>query len=304
MQSKNNNFSVNDNNVGMRLDKWLSEKTGETRSSIRRRIENHEVKTIGGTIKGNYRVRLGETYFIQEAKEKETIIPKHMPLDICYEDEYLLVVNKPSGQLVHPIHYDDSNSLVSGLLDHAELADTGDSLRPGIVHRLDKDTSGLLLVVKKDELVSTVLEDFAKNNVSRQYLAFVKGVPNHLQGTINENIAKTTYNPLKREVVSVGGRQACTHYKLLAYDPNYSLLRCRLETGRTHQIRVHLSHIGLPIVGDPLYGIKRNKFGFNGQALHAHYLRFIHPVMRTEMEFFAEAPSVFKYAVSTLTDVL
>lgn len=293
-------FQVTEAEAGMRLDQWLALKTGLSRSALKKRIQDNTIEATTGLVKANRIVATGEVFGVQAKAALSPPSPCAMSLDVRYEDPYLLVVNKPVGMLVHPTREGDNTSLVSGLLAYSALAASEDPLRPGIVHRLDRDTSGLLVVAKTTPAYEKLKVDFSHHRVRRDYLAIVDGVPTETHMTISKPIAKTAHNRLKRMTVETGGRPAVTHVNTLLFDAGYALLCCTLETGRTHQIRVHLSALGYPIVGDPLYGQARNPFGFKGQALHAHHMIFDHPVLGNKIECWAPVPHVFRRAVQRL----
>lgn len=293
-------YMVKAHEAGTRLDQWLAQASGLSRSAVKKRIQEGAICSNVSPIKANHLVVAGEWFELLTEQVSTQVISRAMPLDIRFEDSHVIVVNKPSNMLVHPVLPADDTSLVSGLLAHTALAESEDPMRPGIVHRLDKDTTGLVLAAKTTAAFLALKSAFMDHHVIREYLAIVHGVPVHQSGTIAKAIAKTTYNRLKRETVSVGGRRAVTHYRVLLHADRFALLHCRLDTGRTHQIRVHLQSIGLPVVGDPLYGQPKNVFGFRGQALHAHHLVFNHPISGDRIECWAPAPPVFQNAVRRL----
>jgi len=285
---------------GVRLDKWLSSRIAElSRSRLQALLAAGQVQQGGRTINdASYRVKPGDTFYItipplvDAAPEPEAI-----PLNVVYEDSALIVIDKPAGLVVHPAAGNWRGTLVHALLSHCSdsLSGIGGVRRPGIVHRLDKQTSGLLVAAKTDRAHAALAGQFAAHTVQRSYLAFVWGAPHPAQGRIVTQIGRSPSNRQKMAVRPHGGREAITNYEVLqrfgdAQKPVISLVRCRLETGRTHQIRVHMAHIGHPIVGDPVYGGGRSRArglpdnalraiaGLGRQALHATSLGFIHPL--------------------------
>lgn len=239
------------------------------------------------------KVRAGQAYNILIPEpEPSALQPVAMPLDIVYEDSHLMVINKQAGMTVHPAPGHGSDTLVNALLAHCgdSLSGIGGVMRPGIVHRIDKDTSGLLVVAKHDAAHRHLAAQLASRTLKRQYIAIVKGIPKPLAGTIEANIARSPVNRQKMTVVRSGGKEAMTHYKVEEVLVNSAMVRCSLETGRTHQIRVHLSHIGYPLIGDPVYGRKGKNHDFPRQALHAAMLTLIHPASENIMEFSADVP--------------
>jgi len=230
----------------------------------------------------------------------ENVEPEEMDLDIYYEDRDVLVVNKPKGMVVHPAPGHSSGTLVNGLMAHCkDLSGINGVLRPGIVHRLDKDTSGLLVVAKNDESHLSLASQIKNRSVKREYQALVHGNVHLDQGTIDAPIAR---HPIHRKRMAVvdGGRRAVTHYTVIERFGDYSLLHLQLETGRTHQIRVHLSHANHPVVGDPVYGPKHAHFGLSGQLLHAWKLTFAHPATHQTMTFEASLPRHFQIVLNKL----
>lgn len=249
------------------------------------------------------KVKQAERYFISvpESAPAEIIVSNHK-LDVLYEDEWLLVINKPPGMTVHPAPGHSDDTLVNALLGHCgdSLSGIGGVMRPGIVHRIDKDTSGLLVVAKQDAAHRHLSEQLAARTLKREYICVVKGQPTPPQGTINAAIGRSSSNRKKMAVVKSGGRHAVTHYALMEGWRDASVLRCTLETGRTHQIRVHLAHIGHPIIGDPVYGRKMKGVDFTRQALHAQKLRLIHPATGKAMEFEAPLPPDMQALIADL----
>lgn len=326
---------VEEDDKGLRLDKFLSDKFNDiSRSRLKSLISEGQV-FISGTenkiIDPSYRIKVGESYsvYIPEVVEPEPE-GEDIPLDIHYEDDDLLVLYKPAGMVVHPAPGNYSGTLVNALIHHC-----GDSLsgingvkRPGIVHRIDKDTSGLMVVAKTDRAHKGLSKQFAKHTLERAYLAVVWGVPNPTSGTIDKPLKRDPKNRLKI-AVREGGKEAITHYKVVkrlepprkimsrsnvtkGVPPSLSLVECRLETGRTHQVRVHMAHSGYPLVGDPLYSRRGNPqknftdrakealANFNRQALHAYVIGFTHPVTKEALTFEIELPDDIKELIKAL----
>lgn len=281
---------IDTNDIGTRIDKYLTDNTDYTRSKIQKMIENGNILVNNKQTKDSYKLKENDRITIEEYNEEIDIEPENIPLDIYYEDEDLIVVNKPSGMVVHPAngHYNDT--LVNGLMYHTNLS-SGD-VRPGIVHRIDKDTSGLLLVAKNDDVHLYLSNELKKQKVNRKYIALVYGVINEDTATIDAPIGRDLFDRKKMAVTDVNSKEAITDLRVLERYNNATLIECTLRTGRTHQIRVHLNYINHPIVNDPLYGKKKviNDFG---QCLHAKTIGFNHPITHEYMEFTKDAPKEF-----------
>ncbi len=297
------NLIVTENEKNIRLDVYLVKQYEKfSRSYIQKLIEKHYIKVNKKPTKSNYIVKFGDKIKINLPKKGEPIIePKNIQIDILYEDDDIIIVNKRKGMLVHPTHDNYSDTLVNGLLYHygSNLSDIGGKMRPGIVHRIDKDTSGLLVVAKNNNSHKILAKQFKQYTVNRRYHAVVSGVIKEANATVDAPIGRNPVNRLKRTVLS-GGRHAVTHFKVLKRFRGYTYIEAKLETGRTHQIRVHLSYIGKPILGDPVYGHTNSGFGLEGQVLHAKILGFIHPTKNKYIEFTSELPWYF----NKLLDVL
>jgi len=288
---------------GLRLDKWLTSQIEDlTRTAVQNLVESGEVLVNGKTVAKNYKQKAGDVVEINIPEPVElNTEPENIPLDIIYEDSSLLVVNKPKGMVVHPAPGNYSGTLVNALLYHCgdSLSGINGVIRPGIVHRIDKDTSGLLIVAKNNEAHLKLSEQLKERKAMRKYVALVNGNIKEDSGTINKPIGR---NPSDRKKMAVvfGGREAVTHFNVLERFGQYTLVECILETGRTHQIRVHMASIGHSIVGDPLYGIKKEKFNLNGQLLHAKTIGFVHPRTGKMMEFTSDIPEYFENVLEKL----
>lgn len=287
---------------GERIDKFLAQKLDKSRSLVQKLIKDELVLVNGEVVKTNYSVVDGDEIDVKQLDvvDKTNIIPQPMDLDIVYEDDDLLVINKPSGLVVHPApgHYQDT--LVNGLLAYSnKLSDINGEFRPGIVHRIDKDTSGLLVVCKNNESHEALANQLSDKTLFRQYLAIVHGEIEEDEGEIIAPIGRDPSDRVKMAVVAKNSKEAQTNFKVLERHDHYTLVSCNLLTGRTHQIRVHFDFINYPLVGDPLYGIKPT-IDTKGQALHAYKLGFIHPRSGEYMEFEAKPPQEF---VDTLNQI-
>ena len=265
---------------GRRLDQFLAEQLEElTRSAAQRLAEEEHVLLNGKPLKKNYKMIGCETLEVHlPDPEPIDAVPQNIPLDIAYEDEDLLVINKPKGMVVHPAPGNPDGTVVNAVLYHCgeSLSGIGGAFRPGIVHRIDKDTSGLLIIAKNDRAHLYLSEQLKDHTLARTYEAVVIGGLKEDKGTVNAPIGRSPKDRKKMAIVS-DGRHAVTHYEVLARYPGYTHIRCKLETGRTHQIRVHMASLGHPIVGDEVYGPSKSKFDLQGQCLHARELTFLHP---------------------------
>ena len=291
---------VSDEFAGTRLDKFISESRKEiSRSHIKKLIEENQILINNKPSKPSYRIRFKDKILINLPEPEELKIkPEKIKLDVIYEDKDLIVINKPQGMITHPASGIYKGTLVNALLYHCKdsLSGINGVLRPGIVHRLDKDTSGLIIACKNDKSHKEIAKQIKERKVKRSYLAIVHRKVQYDKGTINKPIGR---HKIKREKMAVipNGRQAITHFKILKRFDKYTLLECSLETGRTHQIRVHMSSIGHPIVGDKIYG-ERWEMGDGrwdkGMMLHAYKLAFIHPRTKKEIKLEIELPERFK----------
>lgn len=282
------------NDSGKRIDKYLNENTEYTRSKIQKMIENGNVLVNNTQVKDSYKVKENDNITIEALEEVTNILPENIPLDIYYEDDDLIVVNKPSGMVVHPAPGNYTKTLVNALIYHTnELSTVNKSTRPGIVHRIDADTSGLLLVAKNDKAHNLLAEAIQKKEVTREYISLVEGVIKEDTATIDAPIGRDKNNRKKMTVTSENSKEAVTHIRVLERYNTTTLIRCKLETGRTHQIRVHLSYIGHPVVNDPVYGHSKLIDKDFGQMLHAEKLGFVHPTTKEYMEFTSKVPEKF-----------
>lgn len=278
--------------AGTRADVFLAAKLGVSRSNMQKLLEDGRVKRGEKIIKANYKVRAGEM-FVVDIPEPEPIeaVPENIPLDIIYEDDDVVVLNKARGIVVHPAPGNYTGTLVNALLYHcSNLSGINSAIRPGIVHRLDKDTSGIMIVAKNDAAHISLSQQIQSKTAVRTYLAVVRGNIKTDSGTIETQIARDKTDRKKMAVVKEGGRDAITDYEVLERFGKYTLVRCKLRTGRTHQIRVHMEYLGYPLVGDPKYSPMKTPFGIKGQALHSHTLEFTHPRTGERMKFEAPLP--------------
>ena len=279
-----------------RLDAFLaSSLDGLTRSQATRLIESGEVAVNGRAVSKSYKLAGGEDIAVTLPEpEPVEVVPQDIPLDVVYEDADVIVVNKPSGMVVHPAPGHPDGTLVNALLYHCAgtLSGVGGALRPGIVHRIDRDTSGLIIAAKNDAAHQYLSAQLADHTLARTYECIVVGALREDRGTVDAPIARHPTDR-KRMAVVAGGREAVTHWEVIARYPGYTHVRCRLETGRTHQIRVHMAYIGHPILGDTVYGAKKEVPGLTGQCLHAVGLRFLHPRTHEVMELSCPLPEEF-----------
>ena len=284
--------------VGARIDSFLAAHLeGVTRSAAQRLLEGGFVVCDSKTLAKNYRLRGDETLCVTLPEVKETeVTAQDIPLDVVYEDEDVIVVNKPVGMVVHPAPGHSDGTLVNALLHHCgdSLSGVGGEKRPGIVHRIDRDTSGLIIAAKNDASHLFLASQLSDHTLARTYECLAVGNFREDSGTVNAPIGRHPSDRKKMAVTLKNSREAVTHWEVIARYPGVTHLRCRLETGRTHQIRVHLAHIGHPILGDTVYGNKKAVPGLTGQCLHAVGLRFIHPRTGEAVELHCELPEEFK----------
>lgn len=274
---------INSDNKDIRLDNYMTNILDTTRSNITKHIKDGTIKVNDKVVKSGYMLKEKDIITYSEWKETTEVEKENIPLDIYYEDEDVLVVNKKSGMVVHPGSGNYHGTLVNALTYYTdELSDINGTDRPGIVHRIDKDTSGLLLISKNNKAHQILSDDFKNKRIKRKYIALVSGVINENTGKINAPIGRSLTDRKKMCVTDKNSKSAITNFTVLERYKNSTLIECILETGRTHQIRVHMSYIGHPVINDPVYGKKINDYG---QLLHAYYLGFNHPTTKKFMEF-------------------
>lgn len=294
---------VQANEKGARLDSYIASKEKEiSRTNVQRLIESGNILVNNNIQKISYKVQAGDeiSIVIPEAKEIE-LKPQDIKVDIVYEDSHIIVVNKPKGLVVHPAIGNPDGTLVNAIMNICKdsLSGIGGEIRPGIVHRLDKDTTGLLIIAKNDKAHINLSEQIKNREVKKMYVALVRGIVPEDEATINMPIGRSTKDRKKMAVIK-NGKEAVTHFKVLNRFKNYTLLEIKIDTGRTHQIRVHMSEIGYPVVGDMVYSNGKNEFGVEGQMLHAKSLDFKHPITEKQMHLEAELPKYFKEVIDKL----
>ena len=295
------NIKVNDN--AKRLDSFLVEKLEYSRSKIQKLIKDGTILVNDNIVSNSYLLKVDDLITIGEINEEiMDLEPENIPLDIIYEDEYLAIINKPSGMVVHPAPGNYSHTLVNALLYHFNSL-SSDKIRPGIVHRLDKDTSGLLIVAKNDKILEKLSALFSTKKIEKKYLALVWGIISHEKGTIDAPIGRDINNRQKYAVTDINSKEALTHFKVLKRYKEVTLVELTLVTGRTHQIRVHLDYIKHPVVNDKIYGNKKIINPNYGQMLHAKSLRFVHPITKKELNFLVDVPKEFNSIINEF-DVL
>ena len=290
-------YCVSEEECGLRIDRYLAEKnTDLSRSYIQKLLKNQEISVNGIPVKANYKVQQEDQILLTVPELTEPdILPEDIPLDILYEDEDLMVVNKPKGMVVHPSAGHLSGTLVNAILYHCHghLSGINGIMRPGIVHRIDMDTTGAILVCKSDFAHKDLAEQLKEHSIKRRYRAIVSGNLKEDTGRIEGPIGRHPIDRKKMAINYKNGKDAVTHYQVLERFGNATYVECRLETGRTHQIRVHMASKGHPLLGDQVYGSARNPFHLQGQALHAMILGFVHPRTGEYMEFEAPLPEYF-----------
>lgn len=283
--------------TGERLDKFLAEELSEmSRSHIQKLIKDGHISVNQKPVKANYKLSAGDEITVSVPEpEIPDILPEDIPLDIIYEDDDILVVNKPKGMVVHPAPGHYSGTLVNAIMYHCRdnLSGINGVTRPGIVHRIDMDTTGSLLICKNDRAHQSLAEQLKEHSITRKYHAIVHGNLKEDTGTVNAPIGRHPVDRKKMSVNAPNSRHAVTHYRVLERFGNYTYIECQLETGRTHQIRVHMSSIGHPILGDTVYGPAKPAFKLEGQTLHAKVLGIVHPTTGEYMEFDAPLPEYF-----------
>lgn len=296
-------YIVKQEEQGKRLDMYVANQNSEiTRTAAQRMIEQGNVLVNGKKQKVSYKILEGDVITIEKVEAKPIELKaQEIPIEIIYEDKDIIVVNKPKGMVVHPANGNPDGTLVNAIMAICKdsLSGIGGEIRPGIVHRLDKDTSGLLIVAKNDKAHVNMSEQIKNHEVKKTYIALVRGVVKENEATIDMPIGRSTSDRKKMAVVK-NGRNAVTHIKVLKRYNKYTLLEINIETGRTHQIRVHLSHIGFPIIGDYTYSNGKNEFGVVGQCLHAKCLEFKHPITGEKMKLEAPLPVYFEKILEKL----
>lgn len=300
-----NTFTVNQPEEGIRLDKYLSGQLSDySRSYIQKLIDEGFIIVNGQNPKSNYKLREGDSITVSLPEPVALDIPaQDIPLNILYEDEDILIINKPKGMVVHPAAGHRTDTLVNAVMFYCrdKLSTINGVLRPGIVHRIDRDTSGVLVVCKNDQAHRNIAEQLKVHSITRKYRAIVHGIIKEEEGTIHTLIGRHPQDRKKMSVHPGRGKDAVTHYKVLEQLKGYTYIECTLETGRTHQIRVHMASIGHPILGDMIYGPKKCPIkGLEGQTLHAMVLGFIHPTTGKYIEFQAELPEYFSELLNRL----
>ena len=294
---------VTDKDTGIRVDIYVAKALDISRSYAGNLIKNGKVSMRDRIPKANYRVAAGDEIVIEKDEAEDlTVEAENIPLDIVYEDKDIIIVNKARGMVVHPAAGNPNGTLVNALLWHCggELSGINGVIRPGIVHRLDKDTSGLMVAAKTDTAHKSLAEQIKSHTARRTYVALVHGNIVEAKGRIDAPLGRHPKDRVKMAVNMKDGKDAITHFTVLERFGNYTLVQCRLETGRTHQIRVHMAYIGHPVVNDPLYGYKRDAFPIEGQALHSCALDLVHPITKQAMHFEAPWPDDFKAVVQAV----
>lgn len=296
-------YIVEKEEKGKRLDSYIANKSEKiTRTFAEKLIKNGEVLVNNKKQKVAYKINEGDIITIEKQEAKDIKLKaQNIPVAIIYEDDDIIVVNKPKGMVVHPANGNPDGTLVNAIMAICKdsLSGIGGEIRPGIVHRLDKDTSGLLIIAKNDEAHVNVSEQIKNHEVKKTYIALVRGIIKENEATIDMPIGRST-SDRKKMAVNKKGKNAITHIKVLKRYDKYTLVEVNIETGRTHQIRVHLSYIGYPIIGDATYSNGKNEFNVQGQCLHAKKLEFVHPITGKKMELEAPLPQYFQEIINTL----
>lgn len=290
-------FIVEERYCGIRIDKYLSDMLPDSsRSFLQKLIKDADVLVNSQIVKSNYKVNLNDNIEVSVPELKETdILPQDIPLDILFEDDDIIVINKPKGMVVHPAAGHFNDTLVNALMFHCKdnLSGINGVLRPGIVHRIDMNTTGVLVACKNDYAHNFVAEQLSVHSITRKYNAIVYNCFSNDEGVVDAPIARNPVDRKKMAIDRVNGKRAVTHYKVLDNFKNFAYIECQLETGRTHQIRVHMSSIGHPLLGDDVYSSAKSPFNLQGQTLHARVLGFVHPSTKKYMEFEAPLPDYF-----------
>ena len=293
---------VVEGNENKRTDAYISEITDYSRTAVQRLIDEEKITINGKIVKSSYKVQYGDRIEIEEEPAKEIELKaQDIPLEILYEDNDIIVVNKPKGMVVHPANGNPDGTLVNAVMAICKdsLSGIGGEIRPGIVHRLDKNTSGAIIIAKNDKAHINLSEQLKKHEIKKTYIALVRGVVKENNASINMPIGRSKKDRKKMDV-DKNGKEAITHFKVMKRYKDSTLLEINIETGRTHQIRVHLSHIGYPIIGDEVYSNGKNRWNIEGQCLHAKSLDFKHPITGKQMHIEAELPEYFKKILEEL----
>lgn len=297
-------LEVSPEHAGIRIDKYLAESLPDiSRSYLQKLFRDGEIKMNGKAVKASAKTLAGaEIVFAIPEPEEPEILPEDIPLDILYEDSDVILINKPKDMVVHPAAGHYTGTLVNGLMYHCRegLSGINGVLRPGIVHRIDKDTTGVLVVCKNDRAHNGLAEQLAEHSITRKYRAIVCGNLKEDEGTVDAPLGRHPQDRKKMAIVRSGGKRAVTHYRVLERFGKYTYIECQLETGRTHQIRVHMASLGHPLLGDEVYGRGKSPFKLEGQTLHAMVLGFIHPTTGEYMEFQAPLPGYFEKLLEKL----
>lgn len=301
-----NFINISEDDIGKRIDKYLVEcDDSHTRSYYQKCIEEGYVRVNDSDVKTSYKLKAKDRLTVEELpEEKIDIVPENIPLDIIYEDDDVIIVNKPKGMVVHPAPGHYSGTLVNALMYHCgdRLSSINGVIRPGIVHRIDQDTTGTLIVCKNDRSHNFIAEQIKEHSVHRIYQGIVVGRVKDDEGTVNAPIGRHPVDRKKMAINETSGRPAITHYKVLKRYRDYTYMQFQLETGRTHQIRVHMASIGHPLLGDSVYGPKSSKYNLQGQTLHAMTIGFIHPGTLKYVEFSAPLPDYFRHLLEILPE--
>ena len=297
---------VDEDTTKKRIDAYLSEKEEYSRMAIQRLINDGKIIVNGKKIKASYKVQNGDKIKIEEEKPKEIELKaQNIPLEVLYEDNDIIVVNKPKGMVVHPANGNPDGTLVNAIMAICKdsLSGIGGEIRPGIVHRLDKNTSGAIIIAKNDKAHIALSNQLKNHEIKKTYIALVRGIVKENNATINMPIARSKTDR-KKMAVDKNGKEAITHFKVLKRFDKCTLLEVNIETGRTHQIRVHLSHIGYPIIGDDVYSNGKNRWNVKGQCLHAKSLDFKHPITGKQIHIEAPLPKYFTDILKELESIV
>lgn len=296
-------YTIQENEANIRLDKIITTLDNSiSRTAVKRLIEENKITINGKTEKPSYEVKIGDIIQIEEDAPKDShIIAQDIPIDVIYEDNDILVINKPKGMVVHPGNGNPDGTLANAVMGLCgdTLSGIGGEIRPGIIHRLDKDTSGVIVIAKNDRAHIEISNQIKNRETSKKYIALVRGVIKEDEATINMPIGRSKTDR-KKMAVRKDGKEAITHFKVLKRYDRYTLLELKIDTGRTHQIRVHMAEIGHPVIGDYIYSNGKNDFNVVGQMLHAKKIEFVHPTTKEKVEFIAPLPEYFEEIIKNL----